>query len=44
MSTPTGLENLFLRNQTDQFNSEVRAEERSEIAENVNSGKESEGT
>ena len=31
-------ENLFLSNQTDQFNSEVRKEEHSKITESVKSG------
>ena len=39
MSVPSGYENRFLRNQTDQFNSEVRTEEHSKIAESVKSGK-----
>ena len=31
MSVASGLENLFLRNRTDQFNSEVRTEEHSRL-------------
>ena len=38
MSVPSGYENRFLRNQTDQFNSEVRTEEHSKITESVKSG------
>ena len=33
MSVPSGSENRFLRNQTNQFNSEVRTEEHSKITE-----------
>ena len=39
MSVPSGSENRFLRNQTNQFNSEVRTEEHSKITESDKSGK-----
>ena len=38
MSVPSGLENLFLRIQTEQLNSEVQTEEHSKITESVKSG------
>ena len=44
MSVPSGSENRFLRNQTDQFNSEVRTEEHSKITESDKSGQRSETT
>ena len=42
MSVPSGLENRFFRNLTDQFNSEMRTEEHSKIMEGVERGKRSE--
>ena len=44
MSVPFGLENRFLRNQTDQFNSEERTEEHSKVTESDTSGQRSETT
>ena len=44
MPVPSGSENPFLGNQTDQFNSEVRTEEHSKITESFKSGRKSETT